>query len=124
MPEVLIAEDNPDLRTIFVKIFEHAGYTVRLATDGIVAQQCLIHALPDVLLLDVNMPGLTGLEIVQFVRQIQGDKHVNIIMVTADHLAQQTKAADQADLFLLKPVNPVELVTFTSRLMQSGHTSH
>ena len=88
-----------------------------VAANGFEAQTYLTRNLPDVVVLDINMPGLSGLDVLRFVRDIEGDNHVIILVVTADHLAQGTKEAEMADLFLQKPVRATELITLTKRLI-------
>ncbi|NJL58218.1 response regulator, partial [bacterium] len=116
MKTVLIAEDNPDLRDIFAMTFNHSAFQVRLAEDGEAAINCLNEYVPDVLVLDINMPRLSGFDVLAYVREHQHTHDIKVIVVTGNTLAMQDERAQCADLFLVKPVNIQELVAFTNRL--------
>lgn len=117
MKNVLIAEDSPDLREVFAMLFEHHGFEVQLAQDGQAALDLIFELLPDVLLLDINMPRLSGFEVLTRVRGQQATRDIKVIVVTGNTLAMQDERAECADLFLVKPVNIQELVAFTERLV-------
>ena len=116
MKTVLIAEDHADLREIFTSAFRQSNYEVHLAEDGIAAVEFIDKQLPDVLILDINMPRLTGLAVLRHVREIQGQKHVNVIIVTGNNMAEFSAEAELADLFLVKPVLPQQLFSLVDRL--------
>lgn len=115
MKRVLIAEDNVNLRSIFEIAFE-AWFDVHLAEDGQAAIDHLLQDVPDVLVLDVNMPRVTGLEVLAFVRQELHQHDVKVILVTGNIVAMTDNHAQAADLVLVKPVSVEELVTLTNRL--------
>ena len=116
MKRVLIAEDNPDLRAIFARVFSRQHFTVTLAMDGVEAMKCLDEEVPDVLVLDVNMPRMSGLQVLARIRQQQKLKGLKVIVVTGNALAVQHPEAAYADLFLVKPVSILDLVTLAERL--------
>src|ERR1700694_3772338 len=66
---MLIAEDNYDLRRIFAKVFSNKHFDVHVVVDGREAISTLEQIMPDILLLDVNMPHVSGLEVLAHVRQ-------------------------------------------------------
>lgn len=111
--QILIAEDHADLREIFATVLRRAGFSVDVAANGHEALEFLDRSLPDLLLLDINMPGPSGLEIIRHVRQNQ--RPVKVIVITANHQAGRTAEADMADLFLLKPVSITDLVQMAQR---------
>lgn len=115
--KVLIAEDNRDLRDIFAFTFDRRHFAVRVAEDGLQALEMLKTDIPDVLVLDVNMPYMTGLDVLTYVRQNARMKHVKVIVVTGNCMSTLAPEAEQADLFLVKPVNIADLVTFAQRLV-------
>ena len=119
LKQVLIAEDRPDLRKIFGHVFNKQHFNVRMAADGIEALEALRIQTPDILVLDINMPNLSGLEVLTYVRQQQSLKDIKVIVVTGNSLAVQYPEVGSADLFLVKPVNLSELVTFAQRLLVS-----
>ncbi len=115
---VLIAEDNPDLRQIFARVFLHHHFVVEMARDGAEAMACLADQQPpDVMILDVNMPHLSGLEVLAYIRQTPHLKALKVIVVTGNSVAMDHPDAQQADLFLLKPISINELIIMTRRLI-------
>lgn len=116
----LIAEDDLSLRRIMSKAFRLAGFTVKEAGDGHEAMQHLQQNLPDLIVLDHNMPGPSGLTILSHVRQAEGGQVVTIILMTGDHLVEQVPEAALADYFLLKPVSMHDLTTIAWRSVTSA----
>lgn len=115
--QVLVAEDDPELRSLFSKVLRKSGFQVQIAFNGHEVLHLLEQAMPDVLILDLGMPGVSGLEIIRHVRRNQGSKHVNIVVVTGNHLATQRIEVEDVDLFLLKPISTRDLVNFVSRFV-------
>lgn len=117
LKKVLIADDNPDLREIFARTFDRRHFDVQVVKDGQEAVDYLQTELPDVLILDVNMPRLNGFEVLRFVRQNQRTKDIKIVLVTGNCMAMQDPTAEFADLLLIKPVNIGDLITLAERLI-------
>jgi CheY-like chemotaxis protein len=68
-PNILIVEDNDQIRLLLCTIFEQSGYSVRRAPDGVVALEELRTEVPDILLSDLYMPRMSGFELLPVVRQ-------------------------------------------------------
>lgn len=115
--KVLIVDDNPDLRVIFARTFDRKHFSVNMATDGQHAIDSLKEEIPDVLILDINMPRLNGFEVLKYVRQNQQTKHVKVVVVTGNYMAMQAPEAEYADLLLIKPVDISDLITLAQRLV-------
>jgi two-component system, sensor histidine kinase RpfC len=110
---VLVADDNRTNRNVLKTIVESAGHEVLMATDGDEALEVLDSEAVDILLLDVNMPRLNGIDMCKMWRQIEGNrKHLPIIGVTADATAETKEKCLAAgmDLRLTKPVNSEHLL--------------
>jgi CheY-like chemotaxis protein len=116
--QVLVAEDNPDLRSAFVKVLKNAGLEVAVAINGHEVLQHLREGTPQVLILDVGLPGVSGLEVVQFVRNHTPINLTKIVLVTGNHAAAASPEADMADLVLIKPVSTRDLVSFVKRFIK------
>lgn len=114
---VLIAEDNPDLRNIFEVTFEQSRLVVDSVVDGRQALDYLESVIPDLVVLDINMPHISGLEVLKFIREHPDMVGTKVIVVTGNHLAENEDVADLADLFLIKPVDVFELMTLVQRLL-------
>lgn len=117
LKRVLIAEDNEDLRTIFARTFDKRHFEVNVAKDGVIAMQMLEGALPDVLILDVNMPNMSGFEVLRRVRDSERMRAIKIVLVTGNCMAIHSPEAELADLVLIKPVNIGDLITLARRLV-------
>ncbi len=121
--QILIAEDNPDLRLIFDEIFRHAGFEVVLAPDGREAMKLLdSRALPNAIILDLNMPGATGMEVLEYMRRCGTLEQVTVIVVTGNSVAGRFIDSALVDMVLIKPVDPMDLIALTKRRLQrSAH---
>src|SRR3990172_7174447 len=78
---VLVVDDDPDLREFVRVVLEGAEYRVRLACDGAEALRLLAEEAPDVILLDIKMPGLSGDDLLRLFRRLQ--RHPPVVIMTA-----------------------------------------
>lgn len=120
-PRILVVEDHAVLRTQIVAVLDAAGWRVEEASDGRLALQMALQEPPDVLLLDLGLPGLDGLAVCAQLRA-QADRHVPVLMLTArDTLADKGRGfAAGADDYLLKPFASDELLWRCQALARRG----
>lgn len=106
---ILVVEDEPQLVKVLRGYLEQAGFAVLTASDGPGALAQFRHAKPDLVLLDLNLPGLDGLEVA---RRLRRDSNVPLIMVTArvDETDRLIGLELGADDYILKPFSPREVV--------------
>lgn len=107
---ILVVEDDPAIRRGLVDALTFAGHEVRDSEDGIVALQLVSDAVPDLVLLDVMLPGLDGLEVLSRLRE--SHPRLPVIMVTArgaedDRVAGLSGGADD---YVVKPFSARELL--------------
>jgi two-component system response regulator ResD len=109
METVLVVDDEPTLREVVVRYLERAGYHALEAGDGDEAENVLRNHTPDLVILDLMLPGTDGLELC---RQIRADSALPVIMLTA-----RGEEADRivglelgADDYVTKPFSPRELI--------------
>jgi DNA-binding response OmpR family regulator len=107
---VLVVEDEPSISEVVSLYLKRAGYQVMIANDGLAAKAMLERDLPDLVVLDLMLPKLGGLELARWLRA-QGD--IPIIMLTArreetDRIAGLEMGADD---YVVKPFSPQELVS-------------
>ena len=92
-PRLLVVDDDPEVRALVTTVLTEDGYTVDTAHDGIAAVAALRAARPDAIVLDLNMPGMTGQDFLALYRQLPGP-HVPVIVLSgAGYGVRQTVAA-------------------------------
>ena len=119
MKRVLIAEDDFDLQDILSYAFTKLQFEVRIARDGQEALQCLTENSTDVLVLDINMPRVSGLDVLTHIHRHPELQAMKIIVVTGSTKASYAPQVQYADLVLTKPVSVRDLTEFAERLMVS-----
>lgn len=123
--KVLVAEDNPNSRQLVNDILESIGYEPILAVDGPSAIAAAQAHVPDMVILDVNMPGMTGFEVCAALKSDDKLKHIPILMLTAqtDVESKVTGLGLGADDYLGKPFSPRELAArIDARLRNKAET--
>ena len=115
---VLVIEDNPEVND-FVARKLRADYRVQTATDGAVGLELATNLIPDLIVCDVMMPGLSGLELVARLRADWRTSHVPVVLLTARDAPEQQVEGVQAgaDLYLTKPFNPAFLLESVRTLL-------
>lgn len=118
---VLVVEDHAALRAQIVALLAGAGWSVEEASDGRLALQMALEQPPDVLVLDIGLPGLDGLRVCERLRA-EADRHVPVLMLTArDTLDDKGRGfAAGADDYLLKPFASEELLWRCRALARRG----
>src|SRR5512142_2163792 len=109
-PTVLVVEDEPSIGEVVTVYLKRSGYQVSVARDGEAALLALAQRLPDLVVLDLMLPKVDGLEITRWLRQ---HGQTPIIMLTArreehDRIAGLEMGADD---YVVKPFSPQELVS-------------
>lgn len=113
-PLAYIVEDNKDSVTIFRGALELADYEVDVAYDGAVAQERLTEIVPDLIILDLHIPNVSGDKVLQQIRADERLKDTRVFLATADaNMAAQLR--DQAELVLLKPIGFTQLKELAQR---------
>jgi DNA-binding response OmpR family regulator len=108
---ILVIEDNPALRAGIATLLEVRGHRVAFAADGLSGLQMALDEPPDVLVLDLTLPGMDGLGVCSHLRE-RADRHIPILMLTArDTLADKLVGFQcGADDYLVKPFAGEELL--------------
>lgn len=109
--ELIVADDNADALQSLTMLLEMEGHVVRAASDGVAAVSLAQEKLPDVMLLDIGMPGMTGYEVASRVRQIEGGDAVMLVALTGwGQPADRAQASEAGfDHHLTKPIDFDEL---------------
>jgi CheY-like chemotaxis protein len=108
---VLVADDVPDCADSLALLLRLDGHEVEVARDGLVAVELARQRLPDVALLDLQMPGLNGLVACQQIKALAQGRLPLVCAVTGygDAAARQRAEAAGFDRYLVKPVEPAEV---------------
>lgn len=93
VPTVLIADDDPVLKSVFRMMFKNASVDLQFFVDGLGAWQYLQHHLADVIVLDVQMPRMSGIEVCEQIRRTPALERVPVIFLTG-------RAFELSDAFL------------------------
>ncbi len=109
---ILVVDDEPRIVDLARDYLEHAGFAVLTATDGPTALATARDKAPDLVVLDLGLPGLDGLDVTRQLRQGQSTSALPIVMLTArdDELDKLLGLELGADDYLTKPFSPRELV--------------
>jgi two-component system alkaline phosphatase synthesis response regulator PhoP len=109
MKTILVVDDEPKIAQLARDYLEHAGFEVLIAGDGPAALTAVRQRHPDLVVLDLGLPGLDGLDVT---RQLRRDSTIPIVMLTArdDELDKLLGLELGADDYLTKPFSPRELV--------------
>jgi two-component system phosphate regulon response regulator PhoB len=118
MMTILIADDEPAIVDLVRFTLEDPQVRLLEAPDGAAALECALRERPDVALLDVQMPYLTGLEVCRRLRAPPECAHTRIVLLTAAAQAEDRRRglAAGADHYLTKPFSPLALLTLIRSL--------
>jgi DNA-binding response OmpR family regulator len=114
-PIALIVEDDYDLSNIFAEALQAAGFEPEIIRTGDKAAARLASVTPDVVVLDLHLPGIAGTDILDRIRADPRLAKARVIVVTADACMAET-LREEADLVLVKPISFSQLRDLSARL--------
>jgi two-component system, OmpR family, response regulator ResD len=120
---VLVVDDEPTIAEVVSRYLERAGYRTRIASDGIEAIDAATSQRPDLVVLDLMLPGIDGLEVMRRLRE--HDRGTPVILLTAkgeesDRVVGLRLGADD---YVVKPFSPAELVARVDAVLRRVDTS-
>jgi putative two-component system response regulator len=119
---LLLVDDDYGLRALLRATFEAVDVDVDEAEDAQSARQRIAAAHPDAIVLDVSMPGLTGIAFCAELKSSTATRDIPVVLLTGSDLANETIANEVgADAFMLKPFSPLELLAVVERLAGGLH---
>jgi DNA-binding response OmpR family regulator len=121
---VLVVDDEPTIAEVVARYLERAGYRTRIAADGVQAVQDAASHRPDLVVLDLMLPGIDGLEVMRRLRE-QDRERIAVILLTAkgeesDRVIGLRLGADD---YVVKPFSPAELVARVDAVLRRIDTS-
>jgi len=127
MTKILVVEDETDIRELLVDILGDAGYDVVVASDGGAALAVVTQEQPDIILLDVMMPVIDGLQVLRVLKGDPATCATPVIMVSAKSQEQEVREAKDAGAwdYLVKPWESGDVEAKVARAQdQLGAMSH
>src|SRR5688572_26098485 len=120
---VLVVDDEPTIGLVVSRYLERAGYDTRIAADGLAALDAVAERSPDLIVLDLMLPGIDGLEVMRRVRE-RTDRTSAVILLTAkgDESDRVIGLRLGADDYVVKPFSPAELVARVDAVLRRVNT--
>jgi DNA-binding response OmpR family regulator len=121
MATVLVAEDDADIRELVAYKLRQSGHQVVSVADGLAAVAAARENLPDVAIVDVSMPGLSGMQVCAALREDATTAQIPVILLSARAHAGDTETGLQAGAvdYVTKPFSPRELVQRVEALLET-----
>jgi two-component system, OmpR family, phosphate regulon response regulator PhoB len=109
---ILVVDDEPDISALVAYHLAREAYRVRTVADGVEALRSVEAEPPDLVVLDLMLPGMSGLDVLQELRRREETQHIPVILLTARRAEEDRIAGLRlgADDYLAKPFSPQELV--------------
>lgn len=121
---ILVVDDDPGIQTVLRGILEKAGNTVAVASNARIAFQECHRTTPDVILLDLSMPGIDGYQLCQMLRFRYPNIPIIIVTGSRDEETCARTITKGASDFLSKPLNPGEVLIRVKNALQLQHLHH
>lgn len=120
---VIVVEDEPDAAELFAEMMRVSGFRVVKTYSSTPAISMIAKEIPDVVILDVMMPDVSGLEVLRFMRREPLLKHIPVIVVSARSMPSDIKEGLEAGatIYLTKPVGYLDLKHSVEQVVQDEH---
>ncbi len=120
MAKILVAEDERDIRDLVDFTLKFAGHEVHTAVNGLEALELAPKVMPDLILLDVRMPHMTGYEACRALKQLDTVRHIPVVFLSAKGQDVEMKAGLEAGAvdYILKPFAPDDLARRVAEILQ------
>jgi two-component system, OmpR family, phosphate regulon response regulator PhoB len=124
VPErILIVEDHPTMREAMRLVLEGEGFAIDEAADGRTALETIRRAPPDLVFLDLNIPGTTGADVLSSLKEDPVTAGVRVIVVTATgEEGREAALRLGADEYFIKPFSPIALLRTVERVLGGSGT--
>ena len=119
---ILIVEDESDTAEMYTQMLQKNGYGVVRVSGGVAAMKHLLQIKPDLILLDLMMPDVSGLEVLRFLRREPQLENLPVVVVSAKSLPEDINKGMEAgaSLYLTKPISYRELVQSIGKLLEDS----
>lgn len=123
--KILIVDDDPLIPRLYQRHLEKAGFELLSASDGEQALNLILSERPEVIVMDIMMPGMDGLSALRELKRKHATKSIPVIIVTSQseyRICQQESQGSGAAVFLTKPFGPAKLIAEIQRLLSETAT--
>lgn len=119
LPVALVVDDSLSARRALTQVVQDAGFDVRTAKDGLEAVGIIENKNPDIILVDMEMPRMNGMELTSHVRGLENAKDIPVIMITSRSTDKHRKQAEAAgvDIYMTKPFSEDDLLDHVHSLL-------
>jgi two-component system cell cycle response regulator DivK len=116
---VLVVDDLTDQREMYAGYLRYLGYHVEEASSGVEGVAKAVDVLPDIVIMDLAMPGLDGFEATRVLKAISLTRRIPVVALTAhgDHLPQEWARIAGCDAYVRKPILPGDLASEIERIL-------
>ena len=123
MPRVLVVDDEPNILLSLEFLMQQAGFEVTTAEDAEQAQVLISQQVPDLILLDISLPGISGFDLLEQLRADEATRSLPVVMLTAHgrEVEKEKGMALGASDYITKPFSTRELVSRVQALLESGN---
>ena len=120
--QILVVDDDPLMHRLFQHHLERAGYQMVSARNGREALDAAARQPPQLIVMDIMMPDMDGLEALRELKKSDATKAIPVIIITANghHIARKESESCGAAVFLTKPFSPMQLLTEIKRFVPAG----
>ncbi len=115
MPIALVVEDDPGLCTIYRRVLVNMGFDVLEATDGQIALDLLESYTPNVIFLDILLPRVNGMVVLDFIQNSPHLKHTHVAIVSSNRRFEKEVIGLPSVEFILKPIRPAQIQEIADR---------
>jgi CheY-like chemotaxis protein len=116
---IVVAEDHEDIRYVLQRALERAGHTVVTAVDGVDGLAAVRQHRPAVLVSDLDMPRMNGLDLCRAIRADAALRHIPVVLISGSLLPGDARATEAgATATLLKPFQPTELLACVDQVLR------
>jgi CheY-like chemotaxis protein len=121
MADIVMVEDDDDIRDITAQMLRRAGHSVVETADGAAGLQAIMARMPDLVVSDIDMPVMSGLELCQALRSAPQTADLPVMLISGSLLPGDPRPfGAQASAVLVKPFSRDELIGCVKRLLQAG----
>ena len=120
VPLILVVDDEPTTVQLIEFVLQRQGYRTKAAIDGPGALEAVKKFSPDLIVLDVLMPGMSGLDVCHRLKSDAQTSHIPVVILSAlgGETEVQAGLSAGADAYLLKPFQPVELMKYVEDILK------